>query len=167
MLKIRLARIGKRKKPTYRIIISESARDTYGRFLELLGHYNPFTKVCEVKKDRVLYWISQGAKLSPTIHNLFVDQNVITGAKVKAYRPKKKEKEEGQKPAGEKKEVKEEPVATKPKVAEEKPAEKPTESPEKEKKPVAAKEESRESKEKEAEKKPEEKAKKEVKEEKK
>ena len=96
MLKIRLARIGKRKKPTYRIIITESARDNYGKFLEILGHYNPFSKVCEVKKDRVLYWISQGAKVTPTLHNLLIDQNVLTGSKVKAYRPKKIEKTEEQ-----------------------------------------------------------------------
>src|SRR3989344_3588472 len=62
MLKIRLARIGKKKQPLYRIIVSESSRDTYGKFLELLGHYNPFSKVCEVKKDRIEYWISKGAK---------------------------------------------------------------------------------------------------------
>jgi len=64
MLKIRLARLGKKKKPTYRFIVSESARDPYGKALEILGHYNPFSKVTEVKKDRILYWISQGAKLS-------------------------------------------------------------------------------------------------------
>ena len=90
MLKIRLARVGKRKRPTYRIIISEAARDTYGRALEIMGHYNPLTKVCDVKKDRVLYWISQGAKVSPTLNNLLIDQNVLTGEKVRASKSKKK-----------------------------------------------------------------------------
>ena len=84
MLKIRLARVGKKKSPTYRFVVSESARDLYGNHLEHLGHYNPFTKVCEVNKDRILYWISVGAQVSPTAHNLLVDQNVITKAKVKA-----------------------------------------------------------------------------------
>ena len=123
MLKIRLARIGKKKKPMYRIIISESSRDTYGKFLELLGHYNPFSKVCEVKKDRVLYWISKGAQLSPTVHNLMVEQNVITEGKVKAFYPKKKKKGEGE---------------------EDKPAEKPAEE-KKEEKPVEKVEEKKES----------------------
>ena len=90
MLKIRLARVGKRKRPTYRIIVSEAARDTYGRALEIMGHYNPLTKVCDVKKDRVLYWISQGAKVSPTLNNLLIDQNVLTGEKVRASKSKKK-----------------------------------------------------------------------------
>ena len=106
MLKIRLARVGKKKKPLYRIIISDSKRDTFGSHLEILGHYNPFSKVCEVKKDRVLYWVEKGAKISPTLNNLLIDQNVISGKKVKAYRTKKKEGQQatGEKPAGEKKE---------------------------------------------------------------
>src|SRR3989344_3170634 len=90
MLKIRLARVGKRKKPTFRFIVSEQSRDTFGKALEILGHYNPFSKVCEVNKERILYWFSQGAKASPTAHNLLVDQNVISGAKVKASKAGKK-----------------------------------------------------------------------------
>ncbi|HLC89773.1 MAG TPA: 30S ribosomal protein S16 [Patescibacteria group bacterium] len=90
MLKIRLARVGKRKKPTFRFIVSEQSRDTFGKALEILGHYNPFSKVCEVNKERILYWLSQGAKASPTAHNLLVDQNVISGAKVKASKAGKK-----------------------------------------------------------------------------
>lgn len=93
MLKIRLARVGKRKKPVYRLIVSENTKDTYGRFLEILGHYNPFTKVIEVNKDRILYWISKGAQPSPTAHNLLVDQNVIQADKVKASKSKKKKAE--------------------------------------------------------------------------
>ena len=90
MLKIRLARVGKKKSPAYRFVVSENARDLYGKQLEILGHYNPFSKVCEVKKDRILYWISQGAQVSPTAHNLLVDQNVITKEKVKASKSGKK-----------------------------------------------------------------------------
>jgi small subunit ribosomal protein S16 len=90
MLKIRLARVGKKKKPTYRFVISEAGRDTFGPSLEIVGHYNPFSKVCEVNKDRILYWISKGAKPSPTVHNILVDQNVITGPKVRASKVGKK-----------------------------------------------------------------------------
>ena len=99
MLKIRLARVGKKKKPTYRFVVSEQSRDLYGNHLEILGHYNPFTKVCEVKKDRILYWMSVGAKPSPTAHNLLVDQNVITGPKINLTRSKKSA-EGGSLPAG-------------------------------------------------------------------
>ena len=94
MLKIRLARFGKKKRPTYRLIVSEASRDTFGTYLENLGHYNPMSKVCDVKKDRILYWISKGAQLSPTAHNLLINQNVIEGKKVRAYIPKKKQGEE-------------------------------------------------------------------------
>lgn len=117
MLKIRLARIGKKKSPTYRFVVSENARDLYGKQLEILGHYNPFSKVCEVKKDRILYWISQGAQLSPTVHNLFVDQNVIAAEKVKASKSGKKREPKLANPAGE------------AAPAEEKPAEAPAETP--------------------------------------
>lgn len=92
MVKIRLARIGKKKQPTYRFVVSDAQKDLYGKYLEILGHYNPFTKVCEVKKDRILYWIGKGAQMSPTAHNLLVDQNVITEKKVKASIVRKKKK---------------------------------------------------------------------------
>ena len=85
-----MARVGKRKQPTYRFIVNESSRDTYGKALEILGHYNPFQKIIEIKKDRVLYWISKGAKLSPTVNNIFIDQNIISGEKVRASKSKKK-----------------------------------------------------------------------------
>ena len=94
MLKIRLARVGKKKKPTYRFIVSESTKDTFGRALEILGHYNPFSKVIEINKERTLYWISKGAQASPTVHNILVDQNVIQAEKVKASKAGKKEKEQ-------------------------------------------------------------------------
>jgi|SRR3989338_7188994 len=148
MLKIRLARIGKKKQPLYRIIVSESSRDTYGKFLELLGHYNPFSKVCEVKKDRIEYWISKGAKPSPTLHNLLIDQNVITGQKVRAYSNKKKKKgeEEGKKetpakanePTKTEEKLKTKPAETPP-AAETKPEEK-KEKPQPETKPEEKKE---------------------------
>jgi len=93
MLRIRLSRFGKKKQPTYRIIVSERARDPWGKALEYLGHYNPHTKVIEVKKDRILYWISKGAQPTPTVHNLLIDQNVIEAEKVKASKSKKKKKE--------------------------------------------------------------------------
>ena len=92
MLAIRLARVGKKKQPTYRLTVSEKSKDTFGDFLEIVGYYNPRSKVCEVKKDRILHWISKGAQPSSTVHNLLIDQNVIEGEKVKASKAKKKGK---------------------------------------------------------------------------
>jgi small subunit ribosomal protein S16 len=92
MLTIRLSRIGKKKQPAYRLVISEKARDTYGRALEILGSYDPFTKELAVKKDRIEYWLSQGSGMSPTVNNLLVEKGIIKGEKVKASRMRKKKK---------------------------------------------------------------------------
>lgn len=90
MLAIRFARVGKTKQPTYRITVSDKRRDTFGRALEILGHYNPRSKVCEVNAERMKHWLSVGAQPSATVHNLLVDQNLITGPKVKVSRAKKR-----------------------------------------------------------------------------
>ena len=94
MLTIRLSRIGKRNKPMYRLIISEKARDPYGRALEILGSYNPFTKELQAKADRIKYWLNQGAGMSATVNNLLISKGVIQGEKVKASRVRKKKKGE-------------------------------------------------------------------------
>ena len=90
MLKIRLARIGKKKQPTYRFVVSDSQKDLYGKQLEILGNYNPRSKVLDIKKERVEFWMGKGAQPSPTVHNLLVDQNIIKGEKVKASKSGKK-----------------------------------------------------------------------------
>ena len=92
MLTIRLSRIGKKNKPMYRLIISEKTKDPYGRALEILGSYNPYTKELQTKNDRIKHWLNQGAKLSATANNLLVEKNVIKGEKVKASTAKNKKK---------------------------------------------------------------------------
>ncbi|MDD2656104.1 MAG: 30S ribosomal protein S16 [Patescibacteria group bacterium] len=86
MLTIRLQRIGKRKQPTYRFIISEKHRDTQYNSLEILGNYNPTQnpKVLELKKDRIKHWLSVGAQTSNTVHNIFVREGLIEGKKKKS-----------------------------------------------------------------------------------
>ena len=93
MLTIRLSRVGKKNKPMYRLTISEKARDPYGRALEILGSYNPFTKELQAKADRIKYWLSQGAGMSATVNNLLISKGIIEGKKVKASRVRKKKKE--------------------------------------------------------------------------
>jgi small subunit ribosomal protein S16 len=63
---IRLMRAGAKKRPFYRMVAADSRRQRDGRFLEILGHYNPLTKPYEivVHKDRVESWISKGAQPS-------------------------------------------------------------------------------------------------------
>ena len=71
-VKIRLARHGAKKRPFYRIVVAdiESRRD--GRFLEIVGTYNPLPDPAEVslKNERLKYWMEQGAKPTDTVKNL-------------------------------------------------------------------------------------------------
>ena len=79
MLVIRLSRMGKKKHPLFRVIISEKTKDTVGDYLELLGNYNPHTNKAELKADRIQYWLSKGAQPSGTVHNLLIDHKIISG----------------------------------------------------------------------------------------
>jgi small subunit ribosomal protein S16 len=72
MLMIRLQRIGKTKRPFYRIIVSPKHKDTQAGQLEILGTYDSVSKEKKltIKADRVKYWMGVGALLSSTLHNL-------------------------------------------------------------------------------------------------
>jgi len=98
MLTIRLSRVGKKNLPMYRLIISEKGRDPYGRALEILGSYNPHSKDLQAKGERIKYWLSKGAQMSPTVNNLLLDKKVIEGSKVKASGSGKKAVESEKKP---------------------------------------------------------------------
>jgi small subunit ribosomal protein S16 len=78
-VKIRLARHGAKKRPFYRIVVAniESPRD--GRFLEVVGTYNPLPDPSEVnlKDDRIQYWIEQGAEPTDTVRNLLKKQGLF------------------------------------------------------------------------------------------
>lgn len=63
--------------------------------LELFGFYNPRTKEKQIQAERVKFWISRGAQPSATLHNIFVDEKIIEGPKVKAWQPKKKKSAAG------------------------------------------------------------------------
>src|SRR6185295_4747146 len=94
MLKIRLQRIGRKNDPAFRVVLTDSKNSTKsGRFLEILGTYNPKAADDKAKKnmdgDRIKYWLSKGAKTSDTIHNFLVHDKVIEGKKKNAL-PKKK-----------------------------------------------------------------------------
>lgn len=86
MLVIRLQRLGKKKKPSYRLVVSEKTRDTQAKSLELLGHYSPTQdpKLLDVKADRIKHFIGLGAQCSPTVHNILVKEGVIEGDKKKS-----------------------------------------------------------------------------------
>jgi len=95
MLKIRLARFGTKNAPTYRLVISERTKDTFGDVLEYLGTYNPRVnpKAIDFKADRIQYWLSRGAQPSPTVHNMLVDKGIIKDKKITAFKLVKKAEE--------------------------------------------------------------------------
>lgn len=119
MLMIRLQRMGKKKKPTYRFVINEKARDTQAKSLEILGHYSPTEnpKVLELKVDRIKHWLSVGAQASETVHNILVREGIVEGKKRKSVTITNKRKAKlGEKQVAEeekKKEAKEKAEAAK------------------------------------------------------
>ncbi len=92
MLTFKLARIGKKKQAFFRLIITEKTKDTTGDYLEDLGSLNPHTNPPQAKLnvERIKYWLERGAQTTPRVHNLFVEQKIITDDKVKVWKPKKK-----------------------------------------------------------------------------
>lgn len=90
MLMIKLSKVGKINKKVFRLIISEKTRDPYGRVLENLGSYNPYTKELQAKEDRIKHWLDKGAQMTATVNNLLISKNIISGEKVTASKPGKK-----------------------------------------------------------------------------
>lgn len=76
---IRLLRMGKKKQPFYRIVAADSRRARDGRFLEVLGTYNPITKPARVElfEDRVTKWLDEGAEPSDTVRSLFTQVGMV------------------------------------------------------------------------------------------
>ncbi|KKS52985.1 MAG: 30S ribosomal protein S16 [Parcubacteria group bacterium GW2011_GWA2_42_28] len=83
MLAIKLARFGKKKQPTYRMIVLPKTKDPKGDYIENVGIYNPRStpKTIELKADRIKYWISVGAQPTDTVHNLLVSRGIIESKK--------------------------------------------------------------------------------------
>lgn len=79
MVKIRLRRMGAKKKPFYRIVVADSRYPRDGRFIEELGTYNPVTTPAEVKVDvdRVQAWIKTGAQPTETVKALLKKSGAI------------------------------------------------------------------------------------------
>lgn len=77
-VKIRLKRLGSKKRPFYRIVVADSRTARNGRFIEELGYYNPLTEPKEVKVDaeKANYWIGVGAKPTDTVNRLFKNNGV-------------------------------------------------------------------------------------------
>ena len=78
-VRIRLTRKGTKKKPFYRIVAADKEMPRDGRFLELLGTYDPMVEPVAItfKEDRINYWLGEGAKPSTTVASLFKQKGVF------------------------------------------------------------------------------------------
>lgn len=76
MLVIRLARTGRKKSAAYRIVAAEKTRAATGKFVEILGHYNPHTKELVLDKERIATRVGQGAQPSNTVLRLMVREGM-------------------------------------------------------------------------------------------
>jgi len=86
MITIRLQRVGRKNQPSFRVIVTpKKVGGPAGKPVEYLGWLNPFTKAFELKKERISYWLSQGAKPSETLNNLLIKAGLIEGKKVSLH----------------------------------------------------------------------------------
>lgn len=79
-VKIRLRRTGATKRPNYRVVVADSTSPRDGRFIEIVGHYNPLVEPAEVvvKADRIRHWLSVGAKPTDTVARLLKNSGVLS-----------------------------------------------------------------------------------------
>ena len=81
-VRIRLTRMGAKKRPCYRLVVADSRFPRDGRFIESLGQYNPITEPVElvIDKEKTLEWLAKGAQPSDTAKRLLKKAGVIPGA---------------------------------------------------------------------------------------
>jgi len=83
MLTIRLRRKGKKNQPFFRMVVIDKRRSASGgNAVEIVGNVDPLTKKRNLKKERILYWISKGAQPTATVHNMLVSEKIIVAKKI-------------------------------------------------------------------------------------
>lgn len=85
---IRLQRIGRKNHAEFRVVLTESQNGPKSSYQEKLGSYNPHTNSVTLEGERIKYWMSKGAQVSDTVHNLLVSNKVVEGKKINVL-PKK------------------------------------------------------------------------------
>ena len=76
-VKLRLTRMGAKKRPTYRIVASDSRAKRDGEYIELVGTYNPIMNETNIKEEVALKWLHQGAEPSDTVRNLLSKAGIM------------------------------------------------------------------------------------------
>ena len=117
MLIIRLQRVGRKNDPSFRVIVTEHTRAAKAsQALEVLGAYDAratakgSNRPVQIKTERVKYWLSVGAQVSGTVHNLLIDAKILTGKKINVL-PRKTPIQSETKPEEKTEEKVAEPVA--------------------------------------------------------
>ena len=97
MVKIRLRRMGAKKQPTYRFVVADSKSPRDGRFIEILGHYNPRTepKTVVVDETRVKEWLEKGAQPSDPVRRLFAEKGLCERGSIPTTKRAPKGSKEG------------------------------------------------------------------------
>jgi small subunit ribosomal protein S16 len=91
MLKIRLQRVGKTNDPYFRLIVTpHTHKAKTGKATEILGSFNVQKGEHKVEVERIKYWLSVGAQMSPTVRNFMIDEKIISGDKVRTLNAKVK-----------------------------------------------------------------------------
>jgi len=90
MVKIRLRRMGAKKQPTYRFVITDARSPRDGRFIEIVGHYNPRSepKTVVVDEEKVKSWLAKGAQPSDPVRRLLAAKGLVE----RGYIPESKRK---------------------------------------------------------------------------
>lgn len=97
MLKIRLQRVGRKNEPSFRLVLTDSKNGPKsGKSLEILGSFDSRrAEQATFDVEKIKHWISKGAKVSDTVHNLLVTRKVIVGKKINVLPLKRPIKKEG------------------------------------------------------------------------
>ncbi len=79
MLKIRLARVGKKKQPTYRVVVADARAPRDGKYVEIIGQYNPRTEpnTFVIDEEKARAWLSKGAQPTERMHKLFATVGIM------------------------------------------------------------------------------------------
>ncbi len=89
MLKMRLQRIGRKNEPHFRMVVTDQRNVVQsGKFIDIVGSYNPKAGKVELKNETITEWIAKGVQLSDTVHNFLIEHKVIEGKKISSL-PKK------------------------------------------------------------------------------
>ena len=89
MVKIRLRRVGAKKKPSYRLVVADVRAPRDGAFIDIIGHYNPLTdpEAIVVNEEKALRWLRQGAQPTDTTARLLTKAGIVEKSKLNKEKP--------------------------------------------------------------------------------